>query len=100
MSASARDSRVIELIQEESAHDFQRQPCRLEPTDVDHEPMRHSHPHIKSSINTGTDGPFEKKLGVVQEDLVVAHLNAYGGQTNQRAVERRGQGVTGSACPR
>src|ERR1700692_2613852 len=93
MGASARDSWVIELIEEESAHDIQRQPCRLKLADVDHEPMRHSHPQIKPGINASTDGPSKKKLGVVQEDLVVAHLNAYGGQTNQCAVKRRGQRV-------
>src|ERR1700719_3525388 len=99
MSASARDSRVIELVHEEIAHNFQRQTCRPEPPGVDYEPVRHSHPHIKSSTNTGTDGPFEKTQGVVEEDLVVAHLNAYGGQTNQRAVEWRGQGVMRLGLP-
>src|ERR1700692_5157128 len=87
MCASARDSWVIELIEEESAHDIQRQPCRLKLADVDHEPMRHSHPQIKPGINASTDGPSKKKLGVVQEDLVVAHLNEYGGKTQQADVK-------------
>jgi hypothetical protein len=53
----------------------ERSTGRLQPTDVDNEPVRKAHPYIHACINAGRNGAFAVAERVIEEDLIVTNVN-------------------------
>ncbi len=50
--------------------------------------MWHAFPHIEFRINPGFDGSLHITARIVEQDLIVAHMNAYRWQSGQVTIER------------
>ncbi len=69
-------------------------------SDAAGESMRHPHPDIKPGIGSGGNGTLDIAARIIEQDFVVADVNADGRQPGKLPVERRSQRKFGSALPK
>jgi hypothetical protein len=80
---------------EEFAGGVQSAPRRTQPADLRLKHVRHAGPDRARHEDACRAGPFRKAQGVVEKHLVVADVDAQGGQAGEIRPERRGAGVLG-----
>jgi hypothetical protein len=77
-----------ESFAQEFSYRFERLRGGIEVSDAAEESMWHALPHIEFRINPGSDGSLHITAGIVEQDLIVAHVNADRRQSSQVSVER------------
>ena len=61
------------------------------------EPVWHSHPYIKLGVDAGSNGALDIPPRVVQQHLIISHVDADWWQPRQISINWRGQGILGIA---
>ena len=77
----------LQPLSEESTDGIQRKRCRFQLADTHDKSMRHPYPHIKFGINTRANCPINIPARVIQENFVIADMNADGRHARKSTMQ-------------